>query len=71
MGVPPCVYRDLADEAYRIDAETGAETRIDVWLCTWPTTLPASPGWFKRRIGPSPAIDPVRDCAACAVRRAE
>lgn len=69
MGFPPCKFRDLSDEAYRIDAATGAETRIDVWLCTWPTTLAAVPAWLDRRIGKGPAIDPDRDCINCPVRQ--
>jgi hypothetical protein len=69
MPFPPCIYRDLADEGFRIDAETGKETRIDVWLCTWPTTISAAPAWFTRRIGPSPAIEPDRDCMNCPVRK--
>ena len=65
----PCVYRDLADEAYRLDPASGAETRIEVWLCTWPTTLSAAPPWMARQVGPSPAIDPERDCINCPVRK--
>lgn len=68
MAVPPCMYRDLSDDAVRIDA-TGAETRIDVWLCSWPTTLAAVPAWFRKRLGPSPAIDPDPDCMNCPVRK--
>lgn len=56
MPLPPCLHRDLADEAYRIDAATGAERRVDVWLCTWPTTIKAAPPWMAKRLGPSPAI---------------
>ena len=66
---PPCFHRDLSDNAVSIDAATGDETRIDVWLCTWPTTIAAAPPWFPRRIGPSPAIDPERDCVNCPVRK--
>lgn len=54
MPTPPCIYRDLADEAWRVDAETGAETRTEVWLCTWPTTIAAAP----------PGI-PATGCVAC------
>jgi hypothetical protein len=68
MNAPPCVYRDLSDDAVRIEP-TGAQTKIDVWLCSWPTTIAAVPPWFPRRIGPSPAIDPERDCMNCPVRK--
>lgn len=65
----PCAFRDLSDEAYRIDAETGKQERIDLWLCNWPTTLPAVPPWHKRRVGPGLAIDPDQDCENCPVRK--
>ena len=67
--IPPCIYRDLSDDACEIDAVTGAERRIDIWLCNWPTTLTSVPDWFKRRIGSGPAIDPDRDCMNCSVRK--
>lgn len=70
MPLPPCLHRDLADEAYRIDAETGKEQRVDLWLCTWPTTIKVAPPWMAKRLGPSPAIDPETDCVNCAVRNA-
>lgn len=70
LNVPPCVFRDLADEAFRIDAATGREERVDVWLCAWPTTLGARPPWVTRAIGSGLAIDPEKDCASCPVRKA-
>lgn len=69
MSIPPCVYRDLSDEAFRLDA-AGKETRIELWLCNWPTTLAAVPPWHRRLVGPGLAIDVEKDCANCAVRKA-
>jgi hypothetical protein len=68
MTIPPCVYRDLSDDAYRVDAVTGAEKRIEVWLCTWPTTLGAKPPWVESIIGKGLAITPATACPACPVR---
>lgn len=69
MNIPPCMYRDLSDDAVQIDPATGAQTRVDLWLCNWPTTLAAVPAWFRRRIGSGPAIDPDPDCINCPVRK--
>lgn len=69
MSAPPCVFRDLADEAFRLEVN-GNETRIDLWLCNWPTTLAAVPPWHRRLVGPGLAIDVERDCVACPVRKA-
>jgi hypothetical protein len=65
MPVPPCVYRDLSDDAVRIEA-SGKETRIDVWLCNWMPEKPVPP-YIRRFLGM--AIEPERDCASCPVRR--
>ena len=70
LELPASLHRDLADEAYRLDPATGVEQRVDLWLCTWPTTIKAAPPWMARRLGPSPAIDPETDCANCAARNA-
>lgn len=67
--VPPCVFRDLSDEAWRVSATTGQAVRCEVWLCSWPTTLGARPRWVERSIGAGLAIDPARDCVGCPVRR--
>jgi hypothetical protein len=72
MGQPaPCAYRDLSDDAVRIDAATGKETSIEVWLCSWTTTLGATPPWHRRRVGGGIAIDPETDCENCPVRKYE
>jgi phosphotransferase system IIA component len=70
--VPPCVFRDLSDEAYRVDLQSGTQTRIDVWLCGWPTTLmnTPKPRWVDRAIGHGLAINPEADCVNCPSRRA-
>jgi hypothetical protein len=69
MPAPPCVFRDLSDEAYRIDHLTGKQTLTEVWLCSWPTTLGAVPPWVKRTINGGLAIRPEHDCPNCPVRR--
>lgn len=68
MSVPPCSFRDLSDEAYRVDMATRRETRVDVWLCTWPSTMGARPPWVDRRLGAGIAIQPEIDCLNCPVR---
>lgn len=65
----PCVYRDLADEAEHINAETGKAERVEVWLCSWPVTLDQVPPWLTRKIGSGLAIDPATDCLNCRVRK--
>lgn len=69
MTALPCKFRDLADEAYRYDPQTGATKRIELWLCTWPTTINAMPGWLRSKIGGGLAIDPEPDCVDCPVRQ--
>ena len=68
--VPPCVYRDLSDEGFRVDFATGKEQMVDVWLCSWPTTLGARPPWVQQKIGAGLAITPKHDCINCPVRKA-
>lgn len=67
--VAPCVFRDLADEAYRIDAGDGIDQRVEMWLCNWPTTMGPRPPWVARLIGSGLAIKPVIDCQNCSVRK--
>lgn len=68
-GIPPCVYRDLSDEAYRVSLATGRKERREVWLCSWPTSLGARPRWVERCLGSGLAIEPESDCVNCPVRR--
>lgn len=70
MGeLPPCVYRDMSDEAYRLSSP-GKHERIDVWLCSWPTTLGPTPRWVRRSIGFGLAITPEHDCRNCPCQTA-
>lgn len=71
MSVPPCIFRDLSDEALCLDAQSGKTRRIDLWLCSWSTTIGAAPPWHRRLVGSGLAISPEKDCLTCPVRRSE
>lgn len=70
MSAPPCVYRDFSDEAYVLGLSANAKLeRIEVSLCSWPTTMGLRPRWVDRRIGSGLRIDPETDCPSCPVRK--
>lgn len=62
-----CAHLDVSEEAYSIDALTGKQEPIKVYLCRWLTDnaerLRDLPRWIDRQLGG--AIMPETDCPGC------
>lgn len=65
----PCQHLEISDEAYCIDAVTGATTPAIVHMCGWTENNPAgfvnSPRWLVKRVFGFLAITPEHDCKDC------